>query len=76
MCGTTCSEKATVALQIEVKFGGMSNVAIDDSACWAVTTPIGVPMILWEKSNVMPLANDNDRDSGFDLEFVASSSQS
>jgi hypothetical protein len=76
MRGATRPQKTTVALEIEVKLGRMGNLTIDDSARWAVTTPVGIPGVLWEESDVMPLANNNHGDSWFDFEFLASSSQS
>jgi hypothetical protein len=56
-----------MALQIEVEFGRMGDFTINDSACRAVTTSVGLSLILREESNMVPFPYDNDSDGRFNI---------
>jgi len=64
---TARSEETTMALEIEVEFGRVGDLTINDRACWAVATPVRLPLVLREEPNVMSLADDDDGDGRFDV---------
>lgn len=64
---TAGTKETTVALKIEVELGWMCDFSINDSACWTITTLVGLPFILGEKSNMMPFTDDDDGNCWIDL---------
>lgn len=64
-----------MALQIEVEFGRMDDFTINDSACRAVTTSVGLSLILREEPNMVSFPHDDDSDGRFDIQFGTGSFQ-
>jgi hypothetical protein len=50
----------------------MGYFPIDHSTSRTVATPVGIPLVLGEESNVMTFANNNDGDCGIDSQFFTS----
>lgn len=63
----TRSKEPPVALQIEVKFGRMGDLTINDSARRTVTTPVRISLVLREEPNMMSFADNNDGDGRFNI---------
>lgn len=59
-----------MGLQVEVKFNGVDDVAVDNGARFAVAAlPIRLAWVVWidgEESDVVSLANHDDSDVGSD----------
>lgn len=60
-------------LQVEVELDGMHDVPVDDSASLAVTTPVSLVWPRREEADVVSLADDDDSDSGLDVQARAGS---
>jgi len=75
MCGTAGSEEAPVALEIKVVLGWMGHFAINNSACRAVSTTVGILLLLGEEPDMMSFANHNNSYSGADFQFSTGISQ-
>jgi len=65
------AQESSVTLKVEVKFSGMSDLTIDDSASRAIATPIGVPLRLREETDMVALSNNDDCDLGIDTQLLA-----
>jgi hypothetical protein len=63
----TRSKEPPVALQIEVKFGRMGNLTINNSARRTITTPVCLSLVLREEPNMMSFADNDNGDGRFDL---------
>ena len=68
---TAGTEQSTVTLQIKVKLDGIDNVAVDDCASRAISTPIALVLRAWEEANMVTLANNDKRDGGVATHFFA-----
>jgi len=53
----------------------MGNFAVNDSACWAVTTSVSIARVLGEKTDMMPFPNDDYGNGGVDFQLGTSISQ-
>jgi len=65
------TENTSVTLQIKVELDGMNNVAVDDCASWAISTPISLIFIAREEANVVMFGNNDERDVGVEAQFFA-----
>ena len=63
----TRSKNPPVALQIEVKFGRVGDLTINDRARRTITTPVSLSLVLREEPNMMSFADNDDGDGRFDL---------
>ena len=75
MSRTARPEETSMALEIKVELGGMGDLTINNRACRAVTTPVGLPRVLGKESNVMPFTDDDDGDCWVDFQLSAGSFQ-
>jgi hypothetical protein len=66
---TTGAENSPVTQQIKVKFDRVNHVAVDNSASNTIPTSISLIWNGWEKPNVVPLADYNESDGGFETQF-------
>jgi hypothetical protein len=48
----------------------MRNLAVNHGSSRAVTTPVGISIVLWEEPNVVSFANNDDRYRRLDIEFL------
>ena len=55
-------EKTAMALQIEVKLHRISHLAVDHCACWTVSAPVSVSVMLREKPDVVTFSDDDKGD--------------
>lgn len=59
---STRPEKTTVTLQIEVKLRGVSHLAVDHCASWAISAPVSITWVLGEEPDVVSFSDNNDGD--------------
>lgn len=87
MSWSTGAQKTSMALQVEIELGRMSNLAINDSACRTVATLITVTFVGGEESsnslksesadlgsyrpNMVAFTNHNDGDFWINSKFSA-----
>ena len=65
----TGAENSPVTQQIKVKFDGINHVAVDNSASDAIPAFITLILSTREKANVVPLADYDESDGGFETQF-------
>jgi hypothetical protein len=68
---TTGTKQPSMTLQVEVEFDRIDNVAIDNCPRWAITASIAFIFRLWEEPNVVPLADNDKGNCGFEPHFLA-----
>lgn len=59
---------STVSLEVVVKLGRVTDVAVDDRARKTVLAPVLIFLALREDANVVALPDHNDRDLGVDAQ--------
>lgn len=76
MRGSRRAEQTRMRLQVEVQLYGVHDIAVDNCACFAVAAlPVRLVFVAWvdgEESDVVPLADHDDGDSGLDSHILAS----
>jgi hypothetical protein len=70
MCWSRGSKEATVALQVEIKFGWVNHVSIHNGTSGTIPTPVSD--VGREKSNVMAFPDNNDADLRVYSDLLAS----
>jgi hypothetical protein len=59
-------------LEVKIEFRGMRDFAIDNGTGRTIAAPIGIPVVLGEETDVMPLPDNYNRDGRVNRKFLAS----